>query len=133
MRRLILLACMAIMPASMAHADDCAKAADQMTMNLCADKAFKKADTDLNAIYKQIQQRLKSNPDTAKLLIPAQRGWVGFRDAECKFSSSGVGGGSMYPMIYSGCAEKLTKVRINDLKAYLTCPEGDTSCPVPPN
>ena len=131
MRRLFLLALVAMAPASIATADDCASAMDQSAMNECADKAYKKSDAELNALYKQIKQRLKDNADATKLLVAAQRAWVTFRDAECKFSTSAVSGGSVYPVIYSGCADRLTRKRIDDFKAYLMCEEGDLSCPVP--
>lgn len=110
---------------------DCANASDQATMNQCAGQEFKAADKDLNAVYQQITGRLKDNPDAKKLLVSAQRAWVGFRDAECQFSSSGVTGGSVYPWVYSSCLSGLTKVRVETLKQYLKCEEGDMSCPVP--
>lgn len=74
---------------------------------------------------------MKSNPDSKKLLIEAQRSWIAFRDAECKFSSAGVEGGSVYPLIYSTCVTELTKARVETFKNYLKCQEGDLSCPVP--
>ncbi|WP_439497941.1 lysozyme inhibitor LprI family protein [Bosea sp. (in: a-proteobacteria)] len=133
MRLLIPLLAMAMIPAAGARAEDCAKAMDQATMTECAGKSHSKADAQLNALYKQIEQRLKDDADTRNLLVAAQRGWVAFRDAECKFSTSGVAGGSAYPMVYSNCAEGLTTKRIADFKAYLACKEGDMSCPVPAN
>ena len=116
----------------LAHAAvDCANASDQATMNQCAGQDFKAADKELNAAYQQITGRLKDNPDGKKLLVSAQRAWLGFRDAECKFSSSGVTGGSIYPWVYSSCLTGVTKVRVEALKQYLKCEEGDMSCPVP--
>jgi uncharacterized protein YecT (DUF1311 family) len=115
-----------------AHAAvDCANASDQATMNQCAGQDFKAADKELNTVYQQITKRLKDNPDGKKLLVSAQRAWVGFRDTECKFSASGVAGGSVYPLIYSNCMTSVTKVRVEALKEYLKCEEGDMSCPVP--
>jgi uncharacterized protein YecT (DUF1311 family) len=135
MRRLALLALAALLPAPLlsasALAQDCAKAADQMTLNQCADQSFRRADAELNRLYRQIEGRLKGAPDSAKALVSAQRAWIAFRDAECAFSASDVTGGSIYPMIYSGCVEGLTRKRIDDLKGYLSCQEGDMSCPVP--
>ncbi|MEZ1325359.1 lysozyme inhibitor LprI family protein [Pseudomonas fluorescens] len=110
---------------------DCANASDQATMNQCAGQDFKAADKELNTVYQQISGRLKDNPDGKKLLVSAQRAWIGFRDAECKFSSSGVTGGSVYPWVYSSCLTGVTKVRVEALKQYLKCEEGDMSCPVP--
>ncbi|GGC70281.1 hypothetical protein GCM10010994_31080 [Chelatococcus reniformis] len=121
-----------IAPLSGLHAGECANATSQKAMDDCAGKAFKASDAELNALYKQIEQRLKSDADTTKLLVAAQRAWVAFRDAECVFSSSGSAGGSVNPMIYAMCLDRLTKARTSDLKGYLKCEEGDTSCPVPP-
>lgn len=132
MRRLFLLLCLAIVPASSVHADECADAADQATMNDCADKSFKRSDAELNSLYRQIEQRLREDADTKKLLVAAQRAWVAFRDAECTFSSSATAGGSAYPMVHSMCLDGLTKARNEGLKAYLDCEEGDLSCAVPP-
>jgi len=115
-----------------AHAQqDCGDLASQAEMNICADHAFKKSDAELNAAYKQIEGRLSDDPASKKLLVASQRAWVAFRDAECTFASSGVAGGSMQPFIQSSCLEDLTKKRVTDLKGYLSCEEGDTSCPVP--
>ena len=82
-------------------------------------------------IRDRINSRLKGNPDNKKLLVGAQRAWVAFRDAECKFSASGVAGGSVYPLIYSNCTTELTKARVEAFKTYLKCQEGDLSCRVP--
>ncbi len=131
MRPVALIIVPALLAATPACAADCAKAEDQMTLNICADQSFKAADATLNTLYRQVAQRLKSDTATGKLLVAAQRAWVGFRDAECTFAASGVSGGSIYPMIYGNCAEGLTRKRIADLKAYLACKEGDMSCPVP--
>lgn len=128
----MLLALTPLLFTSLAHAAvDCANANDQATMTQCAGQDFKVADKELNTVYQQISSRLKNNADSKKLLVSAQRAWIGFRDAECKFSASGVSGGSVYPLIYSNCLTGVTKVRVEALKEYLKCEEGDMSCPVP--
>ena len=128
----LLLALTPFLFTPLAHAAvDCANASDQATMNQCAGQDFKAADKELNTVYQQITGRLKDNPNGKKLLVSAQRAWLGFRDAECKFSSSGVTGGSVYPWVYSSCLTGVTKVRVEALKQYLKCEEGDMSCPVP--
>jgi uncharacterized protein YecT (DUF1311 family) len=103
-------------------------------MNRCADKSFQQADSELNALYRQITNRLKGDGDAAetlKALVAAQRAWVAFRDAECAFVGSGTIGGSVHPMIVASCRAGLTEKRIADFKAFLKCQEGDLSCPVP--
>ena len=128
----LLLALTPLLFTPLAHAAlDCANANDQATMNQCAGLDYKAADNELNAVYKQITGRLKDNAEATKLLVDAQRAWIGFRDAECTFSSSGVSGGSVYPWVYSSCLTGVTKVRVEALKQYLKCEEGDMSCPVP--
>jgi uncharacterized protein YecT (DUF1311 family) len=128
----LLLALTPFLFTSIAHAAvDCANAGDQATMNQCAGQENKAADKELNAVYQQITARLKGEPASKKLLVSAQRAWIGFRDAECEFSASGVKGGSMYPMIYSSCITRVTKDRTEALKQYLKCEEGDVGCPVP--
>ncbi|WP_223480729.1 MULTISPECIES: lysozyme inhibitor LprI family protein [unclassified Pseudomonas] len=127
----VLLALTPLLFTTVAHAVDCDNATDQATMNQCAAQQNKAADKELNALYQQINARLKDSPESKKQLIGAQRAWIGFRDAECKFSASGVEGGSVYPLIYSNCITDLTKARVEAFKTYLKCQEGDLSCPVP--
>ena len=113
-----------------AYAYDCADQT-QRGLDVCADAAYKKAEAGLNGAYKDILRRLKDDGDKTKLLIAAQKAWLGFRDAECAFSASGVMGGSIYPMVVSLCLEEVTKARIKGLSVYQKCEEGDTTCPVP--
>ena len=103
----------------------------QAGMDICADADFKASDAKLNADYGEIMKRLGDDADARKLLQESQRAWIAFRDAECKFSSSGVDGGSVYPMVHALCLQGLTDERIMQLGAYLKCEEGDMSCPVP--
>jgi uncharacterized protein YecT (DUF1311 family) len=127
----ILLALTPLLFSAVAHAVDCDNATDQASMNQCASQQHAAADKELNTLYQQITTRLKGNPDSKKLLLGAQRSWIAFRDAECKFSASGVEGGSVYPLIYSNCVTELTKARVQTFKTYLKCQEGDLGCPVP--
>jgi uncharacterized protein YecT (DUF1311 family) len=122
---------MAIAPIAVALAQDCANATSQMAMNVCADQAYRKTDAELNAVYGQINGRLKQDKEATKLLVNAQKAWLAFRDAECTFSTSASAQGSVYPMLVAQCRNGLTSKRIDELKAYLRCEEGDLSCPVP--
>ena len=130
-RRLLAAALITLVPWSQAGAQDCNAAADQSTMSQCADQSFRKADASLNATYRQIVARLRDDAATRKSLLTAQRAWLGFRDAECAFSASGVATGSIYPMIVAGCRERLTIDRDRELQRFLHCAEGDLGCPVP--
>ena len=120
--------------AAPALALDCKTASDQTSLNQCADKDFKAADSELNAVYGQVTGRLvnAAAPDAKGLLTTAQRNWVAFRDAECAFQSSDSEGGSMHPMVVLGCQTGLTRKRIGELKAYLSCKADDGDCPTAP-
>ena len=117
--------------AAPAQAADCSGAQIQADMDECAGNEVRQADARLNTLYGDLQRRLKGDPDTAKLLTAAQRAWIAYRDAECGFSSSGTIGGSVHGMIEAQCRTGLTQARSKDFTAYLSCQEGDLSCPVP--
>lgn len=134
MKTAALAAIVAVAMPSVAYAQDkCADAEDQATMNQCAEAAFEASDKKLNELYKQIEARLADDEDTKKLLIQAQRDWVKFRDAECRFRTAGAAGGSVVPMLVATCMDELTQSRANAFAGYLNCQEGDLSCPVPAN
>ncbi len=106
-----------------------------LTLAACAatqaDESYKAIDAQLNNTYKEITARLKDDADGKKLLLDAQRAWIKFRDAECAFQASTVTGGSAYPMVMQTCMASLTQQRVQDLKRYTQCEEGDLTCPVP--
>ena len=133
MRIMILAACFAVFAApSAGWSQECDRNdQSQAGMNICAGADFKASDAKLNADYGEIVKRLSGDADARKLLQESQRAWIAFRDAECKFSSSGVEGGSVYPMVYAMCLQGLTDARVDQLGSYLKCEEGDMSCPVP--
>lgn len=115
-----------------AMARDCSDEQTQTDLTICAVDNFNEADAELNATYKQMTDRLKTEPDTLKLLVAAQRAWIGFRDAECTYATQGTVGGTIHPMLEAECREGLTRKRIGDLKVYFDCEEGDLSCsPLP--
>ena len=129
--KLCLFALIVLATTGVASAADCAHATSQRQMEECAGLALQKADGQLNAVYKQIVNRLKNDKPATALLVAAETAWIHFRDAECAFSSSASAGGTIYPMVVDGCLERLTLVRVKELTAYTKCSEYDSSCPVP--
>lgn len=81
----------------------------QVEMSACAAAAAKAADTRLNAAY----ARLQLTPE----LKSAERAWIAFRDAQCAYEASVYEGGSIQPMTYSLCLERVTKARTAELAA----------------
>ena len=134
MKRIVLATALFSLMPPVAYADECMDhAQDQATMTACAQQAYQASDAELNRLFHEIRQRLGGDAETRRLLREAERAWVAFRDTECIFAASPVAGGSAYPMVYDMCLDGLTKKRVEELREYLACEEGDMSCPVPPS
>ncbi len=105
-----------LLAAAPALADDvdCKNAQAQNDMNICADKDYRAADAVLNKVYKDMTKGMDAH--TLDLLRKSQRAWIAFRDAECTYQNVENEGGSIYPMVYSGCLTRLTKLRTQQLK-----------------
>ena len=112
----ITVAALVLCASAPAWADDvdCAHAMAQQDMNICAEKDFQKADGELNRAYKAAVAGLDGDSQT--LLRAAQRDWIKFRDSECIYENAPNQGGSIYPMVYSGCLTELTKARTKQIK-----------------
>lgn len=89
----------------------------QAEMNKIAYDDFKKADTELNKVYKKVIEVL--DVKEKQLMIKAQKDWLKFRDSHCKFKIEQFKGGSIQPLIYSTCLTERTNDRIEDLKTIL--------------
>lgn len=116
--------------ASTAAAEDCSKFSTQLDMNQCAARNFDSADAELNRVYRQVADRLASDPEGLAKLKAAERAWIAFRDAQCTFATMAVEGGSIQPMILHECNEAETRARTRTLQGYLECQEGDFACPL---
>jgi uncharacterized protein YecT (DUF1311 family) len=112
-------------------ANDCLTQTDEAATRSCLAAAQAELDGQLQSLTATIDARLAGDAETKGLFTTAQTAWTAYRDAECTFSSSGVSGGSVYPLIYGLCIQTLTQARIDGLKPYLACVEGDMGCPVP--
>lgn len=112
---------------------DCANTSVQSELNICADRAFDKADKALNVQYKKARAAmvaLDANlsgelKGAEKALVKAQRAWVDYRDGECESQGFQMRGGSAEPMVVSGCKESLTKQRTKELKELADGPEAN--------
>ena len=92
----------------------------QSDAKLEAEQGFRKADAELNSIYKQLQSRLESTQAKGEL-AKAQREWIAFRDAESTLRAGlSSGGGSAYLMDRMSNQAELTEIRTRQLKAILS-------------
>ena len=99
----------------------------QLEMNMCAGLDFEAADRELNRVYREaieaarqsdreLDRSTDQRPGYEAVLREAQRAWVAFREAHCRYEGyEEARGGSMEPMIYSGCSARLTRERIAQL------------------
>lgn len=129
--RIAISSAVVVVTASQAPAEDCTNPQTQLALNECAAAALSASEVELGALYEEIRLRLKSYPEEVSLFETAQRDWMAFRDAECDFTAKPVESGSIYPLIFLNCQNELTRDRERQLRSYLSCEEGDLSCPVP--
>lgn len=104
----------AMLAAPAAGKDLCADPQTQTDMNQCALQEAQRADGRLNAAYKALIAQLDPLR-TAKLKM-AQRAWIDYRDSECAFQASEAEGGTMAPMLMSGCLATLSDQRTKQLQ-----------------
>ncbi|WLR91599.1 lysozyme inhibitor LprI family protein [Shinella zoogloeoides] len=131
--RTLLAAAILLLPASFAVAQeepevDCNNAVAQMDLNICAHRDYAQADEELNAAYKKAMEATqKMDADYKDMgeqyvgavdaLKRAQRSWIGYRDGQCELAGFEARGGSMEPMLVSGCLADLTRKRTAELKS----------------
>ena len=106
----------------------CNDAQNQMDMNFCAETDFERADAALNAAWRdaiadarasdrEIDRQSDQRPTEEAKMREAQRAWLIFRDAQCTVEGYDESrGGTMEPMVYSGCRARLTRERTAQLR-----------------
>ena len=90
----------------------------QQGMNRCAGDAYERADKALNAQWRQVLAQY-DDPGAKKLLLESQRAWLKYRDAQCEAAAYDNRGGSIWPLINSGCLASLTRQRTQELKELI--------------
>lgn len=113
----LLLSCLVLLPVSAqkrAAKNPCDDARTQLEMNVCADKQYKIAAAGLNRIYIRFVGTLDG--DMRAKLRAAEESWLKYRDDNCAYEAAVYEGGSMKPMVYSFCLERMTKARTAELR-----------------
>ncbi|MEJ0063191.1 MAG: lysozyme inhibitor LprI family protein [Alphaproteobacteria bacterium] len=105
---------------------DCASPMTQADMTQCALEDWKKADAELNAVYKKLMKKI--SPAGQKELRAVQRAWIAYRDRQCAFNNLGTVNGSVHPMLISQCTSDLTREQIKILREQAECGENDFTC-----
>jgi uncharacterized protein YecT (DUF1311 family) len=101
----------------------------QSELNHEACGKYKKADVELNRIYRQILRDYAADKNFIQKMRLAQRAWVAFRDAHVNSIYPDPGPqayGSVNPMCRCAILEQLTNDRISTLSGWTDgTPEGD--------
>ncbi len=79
---------------------------------------FKKADAELDHIYKKVLSKLTDKQQRTEF-TKAEKAWESFRDADAKFRAGVTGGGSAYTMDYLGNLAEMTEARTKELRDFL--------------
>ena len=132
----IIFAIVLLIPLSFAYAQtkitvNCDSAATQVEMNFCAEQGFRDADKELNSVYRQLMQVLRSGRNTKdsaqvaynkkleNAVIQAQKKWLEFRDSCANVWRVKYEGGSVMPVIYYGVMTSLTRAQTRELQDVL--------------
>ena len=91
----------------------------QQAMTRCAGDALERADKALNAEWAKAVAAFKGDKAAEKLLLDAQRAWLKYRDAHCQAAAYDSLGGSIWPLLNSGCLADLTRKRTLELVQML--------------
>lgn len=104
---------------------NCAKAESTVEMTYCADRDFIAADKSLNSTYRRAirktRERDLDEPYDARhyegAMRKAQRAWVGYRDADCKYlKAQEWSGGTGTSAAVLGCMTEKTTSRTRELQ-----------------
>ncbi len=110
---------------------DCKDPQTQADMNTCAALDYEAADKELNAVWKQARAAAKAVDEeqfqddmrgAEKALVAGQRGWIAYRDGQCELYGFEARGGSMEPMLVSGCMAAMTRARTKELSDFINGP-----------
>ncbi len=99
----------------------------QSEMNMCAYQDFSDADDALNKIWPEVKDYAKRGDENlgegemtgAGMLLKAQKAWLVYRDAQCELEGFAARGGSLQPLLVSGCKATLTNERLKAFKVLL--------------
>ncbi len=106
----------------------------QAELDGCAEARRVAADARLNEAYARVAARLGGAEDQRQrdAFRDAERAWIGFRDAECRFEGAPSYGGSMHSMELAECAARLSDARAATLSGMANCHARDGSCVLGP-
>jgi uncharacterized protein YecT (DUF1311 family) len=88
---------------------NCEAAVNRMDLELCAVARFRKADAELNRVFRAITADSNRDDKNKKLVQEAQRLWLRYRDATCDWQSDNVRGGTAATLYAITCLAEVTE------------------------
>ena len=110
-------------------ADPCAGASTQAALNACAFESFLAASATMSEQLRAIEAALTAARRASWRQV--QKAWLTYQTQTCQFEAGAIGAGSARQMVQWQCSARLTRQRTAELLRLTSCPEGDTSCPLP--
>lgn len=115
--------------------DPCAAAATTVALVACADGEYRRADQEVDRLYKAILEKLDARatrleqpagtPDGLRArFVLSQRSWVAFRTSDCNVMASLYEGGTVAPLARLNCLTSRTSARVADLTTFLEAVSG---------
>lgn len=106
-----------------AHYAECLKKFDgyAQSTRACVGTSFDEQDVYLNKLWADIKTRLESreeNPKAFATLLEAQRQWLGYRDASCRFYYDMDG--TIWRMLARDCRFNVVQGRLKVLEHFYT-------------
>jgi uncharacterized protein YecT (DUF1311 family) len=89
-----------------------------VAMNMCIGRALRRADRQLNAVYRRVLAHANLPDGRRGNLVSAERAWVAFKTADCSLAVSFFEGGSAAGPVAGACMLDHTKDRLADLRGY---------------
>lgn len=103
-------------PAIAQTSKDCSNAGAQIDMNFCARAGWDISDAELNRLWREVKPAADAR-GRGQALLDAQRAWLRYRDATCEAERDQYAGGSIAPLVYWQCMDRLTIRRNAELRA----------------
>jgi uncharacterized protein YecT (DUF1311 family) len=104
----------------------CASAQTQADLDVCWRDRAQQADVELNAAYKKAFADLHGMGLDPQPLAGVQLSWITARDKTCDFEESMNAGGTIAPMMYSECFDRMTRARTQRIEGFVaTLKAGD--------
>ncbi|WP_298430888.1 lysozyme inhibitor LprI family protein [uncultured Jannaschia sp.] len=113
---LIALATLMALPAAAQTSVDCSNRATQLDMNFCARDGWGVSDAELNRLWAEVKP-LADRQGSGAALLDEQRAWLRRRDATCEGERDSYAGGSIAPLVYWQCMDRMTIARNDVLRA----------------